>query len=152
MINKNCAEKYCKEYWKIENYQEAVNDPFQMWDCHHRREIDWILSKEELISIGRYYGVHYSELIFIPHDEHARLHTKGKPKSAEQKHNMSKYMMGRFCGEKNHNYKYHITKEELYKLYVEDNLTLKQIMELYGCSKSALWNKLKKFNISKSKS
>lgn len=77
MISLVNVKRFCKEYWLIENYQEAVNDTEQVWDCHHRHEIDWALSKEDLISIGRYYDVHYSELIFIPHGDHTRLHMKG---------------------------------------------------------------------------
>lgn len=61
-----CLEKvqqYCQEYWKIENYDLAMADTTQTWHCHHRHEIDWALPMEELIAIGRYYDVHYSELI-----------------------------------------------------------------------------------------
>lgn len=76
MICLSTVKRFCKEYWKIENYQEAVNDTEQVWDCHHRHEIDWVLPREELIAIGRYYDVHYSELIFLTHREHAKLHAK----------------------------------------------------------------------------
>ena len=45
MICLETVEKYCKEYWKIENYQEAINDTERRWHCHHRHEIDWALPK-----------------------------------------------------------------------------------------------------------
>ena len=89
MICLQTVEKYCQEYWKIENYPEAVNDQTQTWDCHHRHEIDWALPREELISIGRYYDVHYSELIFLTHAEHKCLHQKGTHHTEEAKQKIS---------------------------------------------------------------
>lgn len=80
------VKKYCQEYYLIENYQEAVNDQTQTWHCHHRHEIDWDLSREELIAIGRYYDVHYSELIFLTHREHNILHNTGENNPMYGKH------------------------------------------------------------------
>lgn len=78
MICLRTVKQFCKEYWKIKNYQEAVNDKTQTWHCHHIHEIDWVLPRKELIAIGRYYDVHYSELIFLTPAEHKSLHHKGK--------------------------------------------------------------------------
>lgn len=94
MICLENVKRFCKEYWKIENYQEAVNDTTQSWDCHHRHEIDWDLPKEELIAIGRYYDVHYSELIFLTHAEHTRIHHKGKFVSEQSKQKNSESHKG----------------------------------------------------------
>lgn len=94
------VRRYCQEYWKIENYQEAVNDQTQTWHCHHRHEIDWVLSRKELIVIGRYYDVHYSELIFLTPEEHTSLHRKGIPRTSEEKSKISDKMKG----ENNPNY------------------------------------------------
>lgn len=189
MINQYYAEKFCKEYWKIENYQEAVNDQTQTWDCHHRHEIDWALSKKDLISIGRYYDVHHSELIFLKHSDHTRLHMKGKPKSIEQKHKMSEakkgiprpdisILMGQIHLKKqvseetkqkmrdakkgkkhsietkqkmskNWIQKYDFNYDDLYKLYVVQNLSTYKIANIYGCSQPCILYNLKKFNLKK---
>ena len=164
MICLQTVKQFCKEYWKIENYQEAVNDTEQVWHCHHRHEIDWALSREELISIGRYYDVHYSELIFLTPAEHKSLHHKGKIMSKESRQKMREAKIGKYDGMNNPmygihrygvdnpNYKYHITEEELYNLYVVQELSAYRIAKMYGCSQFCIHHKLKKFNISKSKS
>ena len=166
------VKKYCEEYWKIENYEEAVNDQTQTWHCHHRHEIDWALPREELIAIGRYYDVHYSELIFLTPEEHNRLHksgenhpmygkqlseeTKGKIREAlkgrnltkETKQKMSDAMKGKNKGNQ-HSLKYIIDKEELYDLYVVQGLSQTQIAKMYNCCYQTILYKLKKYNIKK---
>lgn len=169
MICLETVKKYCKEYYLIENYQEAMADESQTWYCHHRHEIDWVLPREELIAIGRYYDVHYSELIFLTPAEHNRLHhvgkvgpwrgkvgpSKGKRHTEESKQKMSNAQKGKPKSEEwkqnisDSLTKYQITKEELYNLYVVQGFTQKHITKLLGCSKSCLQRKLKKYNITK---
>ena len=159
------VKKYCQEYWKIENYDQAVADESQTWHCHHRHEIDWALPMEELIAIGRYYDVHYSELIFLTPEEHKRLHFggennpwygkegpwRGKQRTKETKQKMSDARKCR-VGENAPNYKYHITEEELYDLYVVQGLSVYRIAKMYGCSTRCIQLKLKKYHIYKSSS
>ena len=191
MISLGNVKQYCKEYWNIENYQEAINDQTQTWHCHHRHEIDWALTKENLISIGRYYDVHYSELIFLTPEEHMRLHMEGKPKSIEQKQKMSKAKKGiprpyvSILMERVHLKKYvsestrskqsaakkgkkrseetkrkisesvkrqnyiPFTYNDLYELYVVQNLSTYKIADIYGCSQPCILYNLKKFNLKK---
>lgn len=78
MINESQAKKYCKEdISKIENYDKAFADTSQTWDVHHRTEIWWNCSKQELIENECYYNRKACELIFLTHAEHRRLHMKG---------------------------------------------------------------------------
>lgn len=58
------VKRYCHEYWKIENYEEAVKDENRTWHCLHRSETTYKGRK-----INEYYNVHYSELIFLSPDE-----------------------------------------------------------------------------------
>lgn len=139
MICLETVKKFCTEYWKIENYDQAVADKTQTWHCHHRHEINWALPKEELIAIGRYYDVHYSELIFLTPKEHVRLHHTGKPKPKSEEHK-TKISEGKI--------KYHSTAEELYDLYVAQGLSAPKIAALYGCSETCIRRKLKKYNLS----
>lgn len=86
MISIEHAKLFCKDYIEIENYEEAVNDTTQIWDCHHRLEthnsdgerrfVD--LSRAELLTLDMYYHRPSEELIFMTHSEHHLLHNKGK--------------------------------------------------------------------------
>ena len=83
MINKHYQLLFLY-YYKIENYQKAVEDDTQIWHCHHRLEIydengkERFLqkSRDELIAENRYYNRPASELIFLTKSEHMRLHMK----------------------------------------------------------------------------
>lgn len=153
------VRRYCKEYWLIENYDQAMADTTQTWHCHHRHEIDWNMTPKELIAIGCYYDVHYSELIFLTPEKHMRLHRtgkvgywkdkvghwRGKHHTEETKQKISDALKG----ENNPNYKYHITKEELYDLYIVQGLSTLKIAKIYGCCSQNILLKLKKYNIKK---
>ena len=93
MINEKCAKKYCcDDLSLIENYELAINDPTQTWDCHHRRES--IYSAKDLIEIGEYWKRPAAELIFLTHSEHLQLHKKGVPKSEATKKALSEALKG----------------------------------------------------------
>ena len=88
MINEYFVKKYCNEDISlIENYDKAVVDKEQTWDCHHRRESE--TSKKELIKLGEYYNRPASELIFLTKSEHRALHLKGKHHNEETKKKLS---------------------------------------------------------------
>lgn len=77
MIKESNAWAFCKEdISKIENYEEAINDKSQCWDCHHRTEIWWNCSYQELIANECYYNRPAKELIFLRHTDHSKLHNK----------------------------------------------------------------------------
>ena len=86
MINEYKAKRYCKEeISKIENYEQAVNDTTQVWDLHHRDEVQVlpsgitvIRSRQELKENDRYYNCPANELIFLTHAEHAHVHNCGE--------------------------------------------------------------------------
>ena len=77
MINEKQVKKFCKDYTRIENYEEAVNDKAQTWICHHI--LGEILSREQLLNHDFYYNVPPCMLKFVTKAEHNRLHTKGRP-------------------------------------------------------------------------
>lgn len=83
MIGTNMKKlrRYCSEPLEnIENYQNAVDDREHMWHCHHRLEVQGQFrnSRELLKRCGMYWHRPASELIFLRHDVHIRLHHKGK--------------------------------------------------------------------------
>lgn len=84
MINFRYVKKYCKDFEKIENYEKAVNDESQMWECHHKAEICY--SRKELIERGDYYNVPPCNLIFLTKAEHVKLHKTGKPSPFKENH------------------------------------------------------------------
>ena len=80
MINEKSAKAYCcDDLSLIENYDKAVADTTQTWDCHHRVEIlpCGRFSTDDLIKFGLYWKRPASELIFLTKTEHNRLHKTG---------------------------------------------------------------------------
>lgn len=102
MIGKYINRFCCEDISKIENYEEAVNDTTQMWECHHRLEthtsdgerrlVD--LTHKELIALDMYLYRPADELIFIAKIEHQRLHFKDKKRSEEIKQRLSEANKG----------------------------------------------------------
>lgn len=79
---------YCRNYENIENYDKAVNDTTQIWECHHRLELEKTggvcdVTKQDLIDWGIYYDRPADELIFLTKAEHRKLHHTGKEVSKE---------------------------------------------------------------------
>ena len=96
MINERSAKDYCSEDPSlIENYQEAISDKNEVWDLHHRREIDEGLSGRELMKRKEYFHRPACELIFLKHDEHSRLH--GLNLSEETRKKLSQAHSGEKC-------------------------------------------------------
>lgn len=93
MICLKKVKKFCKDYTRIENYEEAVNDNTQMWDCHHI--LGEILTSEQLKDHDFYYDVPPCMLKFITRAEHTHLHKKGKHRSEETCRKISEAMKGR---------------------------------------------------------
>lgn len=79
MIGRNVKQFCCEDISLIENYNKAISDNTQIYECHHRNEI--ILNKytEELIADDLYYNRPASELIFLTRQEHRKIHAGFKP-------------------------------------------------------------------------
>ena len=90
----NC---FCQNPELIENYDAAIADTIQTWECHHRKEFEF--SKKELISLGLYYDRPPEELIFLTPAQHRKLHHKGKKMSDEFRKKLSEYMKGKHHSE-----------------------------------------------------
>ena len=102
MINEKSAKKYCREDLSlIENYDLAINDTTQTWDCHHRGEIlpCGRFSPNDLNKFGLYFNRPAAELIFLTHSEHSRLHAKGVPMSEANKKAISDTLKGHSVSE-----------------------------------------------------
>lgn len=92
MISYRSIKKYCKEDpSKIENYDKAIADTTQVWDCHHRLEIQngTFVSLEVLVAKNLYYDRPASELIFLTPSEHMYIHGKNRKASLITKKKMS---------------------------------------------------------------
>lgn len=85
MIHLRTVKKFCKDYTRIENYEEAVNDKAQTWICHHI--LGEILSREQLLDHDFYYDVPPCMLKFVTKAEHNQIHKhhEGKKLTDEQK-------------------------------------------------------------------
>ena len=103
MINESNAHKYCRDdISKIENYDKAIADNSQLWDCHHRDEVKVLpsgmtvlRSRQDLIDNGRYYNCPANELIFLTHSEHQRVHNKFVHISDETRKKLSEVRKGK---------------------------------------------------------
>lgn len=92
MINLVFVKKCCKDYTKIENYEEAANDTTQTWICHHI--LGEILSREQLLDHDFYYDVPPCMLKFVTRAEHNRMHIKGRTVTDETRRKMSEANKG----------------------------------------------------------
>lgn len=94
MINESQVKRYCSEdISKIENYEAAIADQTQTWDCHHRRET--IYTREGLIEIGEYYKRPAMELILLTKAQHRHIHFKNRQYSKESIEKMRKAKLGK---------------------------------------------------------
>lgn len=85
-------KRYCSEpVENIENYDKAVADKEQMWECHHRAEIlpCGVFTPKQLQKHGLYWNRPARELIFLPHGEHRRLHNLNLSQEVRRKKSMS---------------------------------------------------------------
>ena len=97
MINEKYAKSYCcDDLSLIENYELAVNDTTQTWECHHRGEIlpCGRFSPNDLNKFGLYFNRPATELIFLTPTAHRQLHFKGVPLSEATKKAVSKAHKG----------------------------------------------------------
>ena len=85
MICLRYVKRYCKEYWLIENYQQAVNSD-ERFDCHHRKEIDENLTRKQLVDMGLYWNRPADELVFLKRSEHFSIHSKLKKNMLGKRH------------------------------------------------------------------
>lgn len=67
---------FCDKPELIENYDKAIADTTQIWECHHRMEE--YFPRKTLIAIGWYYDCRPDELIFLTKKEHQHLHCSYK--------------------------------------------------------------------------
>ena len=97
MINEYYATKFCCEDLSlIENYDKAIADTKQTWDCHHRGEVlpCGRVSRDDLKKFGLYFNRPAAELVFLTPSAHRQLHFKGVPKSEEHKKALSEAHKG----------------------------------------------------------
>ena len=118
MINVYAAQGYCKDDISlIENYDKAIADTTQIWQCHHKDEIDLKLSRKELIVKKLYYGVPAAKLVFLTKSEHTRIHWTGRKHTKKTKDKISNTRLKKGCSkEKNGMFGKHHSEEAKKKM------------------------------------
>lgn len=94
------VKRFCnQDISQIENYDKAINDRTQTWQCHHRLE-ELGFTVDQLKYLNLYYGVPADELIFLTIKDHTKLHmignqyAKGWKPTDERREQMSKQSTG----------------------------------------------------------
>lgn len=164
MIHLRNVKRFCKEFENIENYSEAVSSQ-EMWDCHHRNEIDMNLSRQELIDRDMYYNRPACELIFLTHEAHNSLHHKGKKYRLGAIHSIEtkKKISDAQKGENNHMYGKHHSIESKKKMsdshrkficpikltymYCKQKMSAYAIAKEFGVDGNVIRRRLKELNI-----
>lgn len=81
MISIKQAKLYCRRYTEIQNYEDAISDTENKWECHHLAEEFYTM--EELKEMGKYYNLEPNELIYLKHKDHLNMPHKGHKNHAE---------------------------------------------------------------------
>lgn len=74
------------------------------------------------------------------------------PKESLNKRSKKVKEEGTFKDENNPNFKFKIDKDKLYNLFINQNMKIKDIANIYGCSKDVINRNLRKYDINKPKS
>lgn len=94
---------FCRKPEYIENYDKAIADTTQVWECHHRLETHFSdgterpknaqLSQAELVALDIYFDRPPEEFIFLTKVEHRKLHKIGTKFSEEHKNKIVKALI-----------------------------------------------------------
>ena len=112
---------FCRHPELIENYEAAIADTSQTWECHHRMEA--IYTRAELIKYGLYYDREPHQLIFLTHADHIILHKKGRkrgPHSEETKAKISAAKKGKKLGPHSEEHKANISATAKGRIFSEE--------------------------------
>ena len=94
MIKTKSVKKLCREdITLIKNYEQAITDESQIWDCHHINELTF--TRQELIKQNMYYHRPANELVFLTRSEHKKAHLTVCAGADEQKRKLSESLKGR---------------------------------------------------------
>lgn len=113
-------------------------------DCFERKEVEMLISKlNKEIGIKSSY---YSGRIFVPKTSvPLLLEYIGNPPFNSISYKWDLQPIGKYYK------KIDISYNELYKLYIKENLTAKQIAERFNCSSALIYKKVRQFEIRKIK-
>lgn len=126
MINEKYAKSFCcEDISLIENYDNAIADMTQTWDCHHRRGT--IYTRDDLKKIGEYYHRPAIELIFLTSSEHHSLHNKGKKFTEDHKRKIGDANRGKIITEEQRKHHSEVLKGR--KLSEEHKNSIRKAMQ-----------------------
>ena len=120
MICKGSVKSFCcEDISLIENYDKGINSN-EMWDCHHKLEIELNKSVKELKDLNLYLNRPANELIFLTRKEHVILHMTSerinKLKETLKNPSIRQFRSDRMKGENNPFYGKHHTEDVKIKM------------------------------------
>lgn len=163
-LEKNKRRKKLKELWGDEEWSSNVRGKMSKNMINNKRALGFKHSKETKRFLSKLYknnnynlgNKHSSKtkeyLSLINSGENNPMYNKTISEESKIKRLKTIRKNKTFKGSNNPNYKFIILEKELKNLFINKNLTIKQLSDLYGCSTVTITNKLKEFNIKKGKS
>lgn len=139
MINIRRAKKYCcEDISKIENYDKAIADETQTWQCHHRAEIlpCGRFSRKDLDKHDLLFKQPAERLVFLTEYEHKSLHKNhlGYKHSIDTKNKISLAKKGKTSNRKGKKMSIE-SREKLKKSLTGRKLSFSHIQKL----KNKIW-------------
>lgn len=90
MISKTISRICYEDPSLIENYEKAIADIINVWECHHRVETIMNCTHKELIAKGAYWKRPAHDLIFLTVSDHTKLHQNDAIKEKNRKSHLGK--------------------------------------------------------------
>lgn len=144
------------DFTKIENYDKAMVDKENEWQCHHKLEIQgpFTNSTRLLERCGLYWNVPASQLIFLPAGQHSHIHNSAnkdkiskRVKESYDENRLEKYRT-RFSSQGNPNFRadLHANLQKMIEMY-NNGASLRVIGEKFNTSGTQVMNMLRKAGV-----
>jgi hypothetical protein len=161
---KNEKKRLLSYLWSCENWSNKLKEKMRNNMIGNKRALNLIHTKKtkEFLSNlhkGNKYclGFKHSEetkkfMSINNSKENNPMFGKRLSKETLTKRSNKVKLEGTYKGKNNGNFKYKIEKNELYNLFIINNLKIEEIAKYYGCHRGVISNNLKKYNIKKENS
>lgn len=141
MITIKNAKRYCRDDISlIKNYDKAIADTTQTWECHHINELTF--TSKELKKMNMYYNRPASELVFLTKAKHKKLHYSVCAGAKEHKRKIGEAHKGNQALKGKIRSEFGIKFQDHFGITSTDNLSLyKKEYDFYHYHNKCSWEK-----------